>query len=685
MNRVREKIPMKESIIITNHSCRTIAASQHGSVLIYIVAVILIAGVLGLGIVAMTTTSTFSALSYNSSDHARFLAKSGLMYALTNTKYGHHNLQDGNSFRIIMVPDGPDLGRQVEVVSTVHPDSPLQKASFRTRGLRNISIFPFADWGVDQEYRKIDRIDKFLANEAVQSWNIARWGTSDDSHFQIPDPDNPDGPNVAVPVLGNVSTANGSGQAIFVEIPDECDMYTIRSIARLGSGSTGGYGIFYDTVLEGTPPEEDPGYLFQFDRGYGDGALQLRRRNPDSQLSVITPDAAPALPDKNIDPAWWTDLHMVEIRVVNVGSNNREVDVTIYDLEAGYTYDLYRLNDFSESGPWEERLSFDALYSSDSTDEPLYTGFRTWGASSFFHYLEIEMICENGETNIDFPDDEESELEDYWDNVGFSDADYSSGGQSDGGALEFKGEDGLLGLAWGEIEGLDLKEIRNASDGLLSYDLQVKTKVQPQGNHGDFYMLGLSFRLETEENSKYNGYGLSFFRYTPNVQQNKRPDWVETLEGFNDLQDGVPYLVLWKKENGGNITLIDYADIQDDHPESFVTGSELNDWVTMAVRVEEKDHPSGEGTENDITAYIEQPPDIEKGEKIWDFSQYIDVNWIINGIGTITDDSLDSSGVDYIGDIEVDPPNYEYEIGVHAFYDGNPANQIFFSDFGLKF
>jgi len=418
---------MKDTIIHIHHSARTIAASQHGSVLIYIVALILIAGVLGLGIVSMTTTSAFTGLGYNPSDQARFLAKSGMNYA---------------------VEQGDELAAAAP---------------------KNLIL--------DEGEIKII--------------------------FEPADDDNPN---------------------------------------RYDITSTG-------TVFRGT-------------------------------------------------------------------SREARFVVTKLDYEMG-----------------------------------------------------------NGETNIDFPDDEESELEDYWDNVGFSDADYSSGGQSDGGALEFKGEDGLLGLAWGEIEGLDLKEIRNASDGLLSYDLQVKTKVRPQGNNGDFYMLGLSFRLETEENSKYNGYGLSFFRYTPNVQQNKRPDWVDTLEGFNDLQDGVPYLVLWKKENGGNITLIDYADIQNDHPESFVTGSELNDWVTMAVRVEEKDHPSGEGTENDITAYIEQPPDIEKGEKIWDFSQYIDVNWIINGIGTITDDSLDSSGVDY----------YEYEIGVHAFYDGDPANQIFFSDFGLKF
>lgn len=292
----------------------------------------------------------------------------------------------------------------------------------------------------------------------------------------------------------------------------------------------------------------------------------------------------------------------------------------------------------------------------------------------------------NGETEVDFPDDAESDLEDYWDDIGLSDAEYTTGGQSDGGSLVFKGETGLLGLAWGQIDGLDLKDIRDDAGGLLSYDLQVKTKIRPQGNNGAFYLLGLSFRLQTEGSSIFSGYGISLFRYTPGITNpNRRPAWLEMLDGFDSIKDGVPYLVLWKQENGGNMTLIDYADLLSGHSDSFISGGELNDWVTMAFKVEEKYQSPENGTENLITAYIQQPPAIEKGTKEWNYSEYIDANWVYNGIGAIIDDSLDSSGVDYVGDIEIDPPNYEYEIGVHAFYDGNPANQVFFADFGLKF
>jgi hypothetical protein len=56
---------------------------QQGSILIYLVVVIVVASALGAGIVSMTTTSSFTGLSYNPSDQARFLAQSGLEYART--------------------------------------------------------------------------------------------------------------------------------------------------------------------------------------------------------------------------------------------------------------------------------------------------------------------------------------------------------------------------------------------------------------------------------------------------------------------------------------------------------------------------------------------------------------------------------------------------------------------------
>lgn len=271
--------------------------------------------------------------------------------------------------------------------------------------------------------------------------------------------------------------------------------------------------------------------------------------------------------------------------------------------------------------------------------------------------------------NLDLEDEE------YWMDYG-DNTDYRTGGQTDGGALIVQGETGLLGVQWYDEDGLDLDliEIRRQAGNRLSYDLQIKTKIRPQGNNGRFYLMGLSFRLVEGNGSIESSYGLSFFRYTPTQGggANRPPDWADTLSGFGDIQNGTPYLVLWEKLAGGNITLLDYADLSE-LPESFITDGELNEWVTMAVRVEEKFKFPGNETENHITAFIQQPPTTEKGEKQWDFSMYYEVPWHYNGSGTIISDSLDSTGV----------LDEEDEIGVHAFYDAQAGNQQFFADFGL--
>ncbi len=67
---------------------RVCAASPKGAVLVYLVAVILVAGVLGAAMVSLTTTSTFSQLGYNPSEQARFLAISGQQYAKAMIRHG---------------------------------------------------------------------------------------------------------------------------------------------------------------------------------------------------------------------------------------------------------------------------------------------------------------------------------------------------------------------------------------------------------------------------------------------------------------------------------------------------------------------------------------------------------------------------------------------------------------------
>ncbi|WP_028573973.1 hypothetical protein [Desulfonatronovibrio hydrogenovorans] len=69
---------MKKRRDIQENACRY---RQQGSILIYLIAVLVVAGALGAGIISLTTTSTFTELTYNSSDRSRYLAMSGINYA----------------------------------------------------------------------------------------------------------------------------------------------------------------------------------------------------------------------------------------------------------------------------------------------------------------------------------------------------------------------------------------------------------------------------------------------------------------------------------------------------------------------------------------------------------------------------------------------------------------------------
>jgi len=137
-SRARARLLMKEKDLgIQYADCRDFN-SQRGAVLIYIVAVILIAGVLGLGIVSMTTTSTFTGLSYNPSDQARFLAKAGVEY----TRHSGFELAEGKSVYVVDEAQGKEFeitqnngSGGVELISTVYKDTFLE-SRFR------ITFFP---------------------------------------------------------------------------------------------------------------------------------------------------------------------------------------------------------------------------------------------------------------------------------------------------------------------------------------------------------------------------------------------------------------------------------------------------------------------------------------------------------------------------------------------------------------
>ena len=64
----------------------TITADQKGNVLVYLVVVILIFGVLGVSLISLFTTATSSSATPNDAKRARFIAESGIRYALSEIR-----------------------------------------------------------------------------------------------------------------------------------------------------------------------------------------------------------------------------------------------------------------------------------------------------------------------------------------------------------------------------------------------------------------------------------------------------------------------------------------------------------------------------------------------------------------------------------------------------------------------
>lgn len=178
-----------------------------------------------------------------------------------------------------------------------------------------------------------------------------------------------------------------------IDLSDTCDEYIVRSVARLETSSTneGGYAVFFDTRL-GPANIPEQAYSFEFDRGFADGELIIRKDWQGARLKRYN--------DRNYLPVrthdWWEDLHYVRLRITdNPGAtDNRRVEASVYDLDVDYAYNMDDVFDFY-FGPWNKRLSFSQSYDFYHNNEQIYIGLRGWHRSTYFHYLGTEMRCES--------------------------------------------------------------------------------------------------------------------------------------------------------------------------------------------------------------------------------------------------------------------------------------------------
>ncbi len=153
---------------------------------------------------------------------------------------------------------------------------------------------------------------------------------------------------------------NGTGESrIF--IPISSATYTITASAALGSGNSGGYGIFFDTTLDENNVSRDDGFVFQFDRGYGTGAMIVRPRSNGREGGAVwnlREYNTTVFPSKNVDPGWWTDTHTIKIVVTNTNDTTRNAEFFI---------DGQSIGSYS--------------YTNNIEGDQIHTGFRGWGSS----------------------------------------------------------------------------------------------------------------------------------------------------------------------------------------------------------------------------------------------------------------------------------------------------------------
>ena len=235
----------------------------------------------------------------------------------------------------------------------------------------------------------------------------------------------------------------------------------------------------------------------------------------------------------------------------------------------------------------------------------------------------------------------------------------------------------LLSLGWWKTspEKPDLDQTWSDYNGLLSYEVQVKVKLGINGGHGDHFMHGISFRLSPKspgwaDSNTFRSYGISYFK-------SKNLTWpfdIDLDNSFKAIMNNFVYIVLWEKISSSNtLSLIDYRKLT--KYDGVLDGSDLKDWATIFLRLEEKfDGPNGT-RQNHITGFFKGSANPALGKIDWDSGNYNIVQWKNNYSGHVLADSLTTTN------FSVYKPD---ELGLHAFYDSNASDKQYFTDFSLR-
>jgi prepilin-type N-terminal cleavage/methylation domain-containing protein len=169
-------------------------------------------------------------------------------------------------------------------------------------------------------------------------------------------------------VSGGIGGVGGSNRMYMENAFSDGD-YAISTTAQLDPGTTGGYGIFFDAVVD-EEGNVSSGYILQFDRGYGGGELVIRpwNNNREGNTAYRFNDRN-VIPDKNIDPDWWSGEKDIRLEVTDAENGQKTLAVYV-----------------------DNQLLFDD-YTFDGNSGQTYTGLRGWHQDdTTFSNLDITSL-----------------------------------------------------------------------------------------------------------------------------------------------------------------------------------------------------------------------------------------------------------------------------------------------------
>ena len=172
-------------------------------------------------------------------------------------------------------------------------------------------------------------------------------------------------------------TTNGflsNNGLLFVE--NKNDEYRISVNAKLSAGTSGGYGILFDTSLSSS--DQDTGYALQFDRGTpvsggGYGALIIRKRVNGYEFNpaVVASNADSPIIPVSPSSTWWSSEHNIELSVSKVTGQvgKKQLSVSIDGIKI-------------------DKLNY--IFNSSVAAADDFTGIRSWGLyTTTYHNMTI--------------------------------------------------------------------------------------------------------------------------------------------------------------------------------------------------------------------------------------------------------------------------------------------------------